>query len=137
MALVSGSQGRKVRGFGGLAVPDADLPARAELRQLVRPGGWHIHGGHGHTGGHTRRVRARSAPTGVGHFAAANCRVPASVPESRLARTAKLVEDTALSVEAAVFAESPREVASSEGFYWIANSFSDLYLRSTVRWPRG
>lgn len=39
--------------------------------------------------------------------------VPVSVPESRLERIAKVIEDTGLSVKAAVFATSPRKVASS------------------------
>jgi hypothetical protein len=43
--------------------------------------------------------------------AAGGC-VPASVPVSRRSRIAKLIEDTALSVEAAVFAGAPRKVAS-------------------------
>ena len=96
-----------------------------------------VHGGHGHTGGHTRWARARSAPTGGGHFRRPLRVCPPVCPRVDFARTAKLVEDTALTLRRRFSPRRLEKLPRAAEIWWIANSFSDLYLPSAVRWPRG
>ena len=126
-----GSQGRQVRAVGGLAVPDANrLGSVPSVANWSGPAeGTSMVATVTRAGTHDCSTQGSNQPSMPNSRAAGGC-VPASVPLSRRSRIAKLIEDTTLSVEAAVFAGHLEKLPRDGEISWIGNSFSDLYLPS-------